>query len=274
MNKTMYVLSFSLLLCVACSKDKRIQKGKTEVANLSSATVPLKFGICHNGGNEIVISENAVEIHIAHGDAVDRDGDGFYDKENPCSEIDCDDTTYSLDNSCVAIGDRIEGGIVFYVASPHADLDGDGILDRGLVCALSDFPTPLQWGCYNTTIGARTVLGSGQTNTTTIVDNACQKGDGITSAAEVCDGYSVTVGGALYDDWYLPSRDELNLMYRNIGQGNALGLGNIGNFADRVYWSSTEGAGSYGAWVQLFLYGTQRSTGKWATFNVRAVRAF
>ncbi len=50
-----------------------------------------KIGVCHKNAGEIVIGEAALETHIAHGDAVDRDGDGFYDAENPCSETDCDD---------------------------------------------------------------------------------------------------------------------------------------------------------------------------------------
>tara|TARA_B100001123_G_scaffold2643_2_gene3568 strand:+ start:468 stop:932 length:465 start_codon:yes stop_codon:yes gene_type:complete len=38
-----------------------------------------------------------------------------------------------------------------------------------------------------------------------------------------------------YNDWYLPSIYELELMYNTIGQG----ADNIGDFADGTYWSST-----------------------------------
>ena len=62
-------------------------------------------------------------------------------------------------------------------------------------------------------------------------------------------------------------------MYLNIGQGNALGLGNIGGFANDDYWSSTEGGYSY-AWWQYFGVGFQGNDGKGYDTNVRAVRAF
>jgi hypothetical protein len=62
-------------------------------------------------------------------------------------------------------------------------------------------------------------------------------------------------------------------MYENIGFGDALGLGNIGNFSRNFYWSSTEGS-YYEAWVQGFLNGYQDNSFKVYTYNVRAVRAF
>jgi hypothetical protein len=62
-------------------------------------------------------------------------------------------------------------------------------------------------------------------------------------------------------------------MYLNIGQGDALGLGNIGGFAIYYYWSSTE-YGSASAWGQSFTSGAQYSGNKVVGNNVRAVRAF
>lgn len=63
-------------------------------------------------------------------------------------------------------------------------------------------------------------------------------------------------------------------MYRNIGQGNALGLGNVGGFAGANYWSSTENVNLF-AWAQSFFIGTQNSNSKGNGDNyVRAVRAF
>ena len=62
-------------------------------------------------------------------------------------------------------------------------------------------------------------------------------------------------------------------MYQNIGQGNALGLGNVGGFAGN-YWSSTEYHNA-SAWFQYFSSGGQDYDGKDnLTYYVRAVRAF
>ena len=72
-----------------------------------------------------------------------------------------------------------------------------------------------------------------------------------------------------YNDWYLPSIEELNKMYQNIGQGNTLGLGNVGNFANNYYCCSTEYVFSY-AWWQDFSNGFQYFTNLLTTYNVRA----
>jgi hypothetical protein len=162
------------------------------------------------------------------------------------------------DGSCMVIGNTYGGGIIFY-------LDGNG---GGLIAAHSDQPTGAPWGCwgFNITGAGGTAIGTGTQNTIDII-NSCSL---ISHAADICA--NLTLGG--YSDWFLPSKDELHQMYLNIGQGNALGLGNIGDFANNNYWSSTEYAFYYYAWFQSFYDGFQFNGNKGNYFNVRAVRAF
>jgi len=69
---------------------------------------------------------------------------------------------------------------------------------------------------------------------------------------------------ALGEDWRLPTKVELNEMYKKSDD--------IGGFAFYDYWSSTEGDNGI-AWWQGFGSGLQYSNGKLNFFSVRAVRA-
>ena len=90
------------------------------------------------------------------------------------------------------------------------------------------------------------------------------------TAADICA--NLTLGG--YSDWFLPSKDELNEMYLNIGQGLAGTSANVGGFAYTNYWSSSED-GNYYAWMQMFNFGIDQSSHmKYYNANVRAVRVF
>ena len=71
----------------------------------------------------------------------------------------------------------------------------------------------------------------------------------------------------------MPSKDELNLMYLNIGPGDALGLGNIGGFTSADYWSSTE-IDSTDSWKQVLDSGYQGFNEKYGLISLRAIRAF
>ena len=173
------------------------------------------------------------------------------------------------------IGDYRDGGIVFYIASPPADLDGDGDLDTGLVCAIQDHPNRIAWilgGSTQTTAndGTSASIGQGQTNTTAMMGQAGYSG----GAAAVCNDYSITVNEITYSDWFLPSKDELNQMYKNKATINTTAVANGGsNFADSYYWSSTENDNIL-AWIQYFSNGTQNHFYKSLPYYVRAVRAF
>jgi len=148
------------------------------------------------------------------------------------------------------------GGIVFYDKGSYSS----GW--RYLEAAPSDHSTWVLWnnGSNVTTGATATGIGSGAANTATIVS---VQGAG-TYAASVCADLSI--GG--YEDWFLPSMDELNLMYAQKGI--------IGGLSSSIspYYSSSETA-SWTAWVQYFSSGNQ-DAGYYKDYGglVRAIRAF
>jgi hypothetical protein len=151
----------------------------------------------------------------------------------------------------LAIGQSFQGGIIFY-------LDGSG--EHGLISAASDQTNSAPWGCPGTFIGATsTAIGTGQANTTAIVNGCSDAG----TAARIC--YELVLNG--YDDWFLPSKDELNQMglQRNV----------IGNFITNYYRSSTE-TNANTACLQWFGGGLEQycSFNKTNAYSVRAIRAF
>jgi len=166
------------------------------------------------------------------------------------------------------VGDFYGGGVIFYIFESG---DTGYVLGEthGLIAAVADQSSGIRWynGSYATTGATATTVGTGRVNTYDII--AAQGATETSYAAGLARAY--TGGG--YTDWFLPSKDELNKMYENIGQGNVLGLGNVGNFSTNYYWSSTE-IDVNNAWYQNFGSGYQSSLYKDYTPNVRAVRAF
>ncbi|PKP60657.1 hypothetical protein CVT91_04625 [Candidatus Atribacteria bacterium HGW-Atribacteria-1] len=152
------------------------------------------------------------------------------------------------------------GGLIFYDKGSYSD--GWRYLEAA--------PKSTEWNKkqwddrYVTGIaGIETGIGTGQSNTTIII--ARLNSDSKTGmAAQLCD--ALVYGG--YSDWFLPSLDELNLMYEN------LYLKGIGGFTDNSYWSSSADAVS-NAWSQDFSNGDRNNKYlKYSHFSVRAVRAF
>lgn len=163
------------------------------------------------------------------------------------------------ENDTYALGDTgPAGGLIFY--DKGSSSDGWRYLEAAPV---STEWTDAEWGSYGRLIGGTgTGIGTGQSNTTTIVIwlNSHSETD---RAAQVCD--ALVYGG--YSDWFLPSKDELNLMY------TILGVYGVGGFAGYSVWSSSEYNARY-AWFQYFSNGYQNYYGKYDYIRVRAVRAF
>jgi hypothetical protein len=164
-----------------------------------------------------------------------------------------------LPETLLEIGDSYGGGIVAYILQSGDD-DYDPNEQHGLIAATGDQSTGIQWynGSYEVTGATGTAIGTGQANTTAIVT---KQGAG-SYAAQLCDDLIVDV----YNDWFLPSKDELDKLYSNKDA--------IDGFADEYYWSSSEYHANF-AWIQDFDDGFQYfNYYRHNAFNVRAVRAF
>jgi len=165
-----------------------------------------------------------------------------------------------------AIGDTgPAGGLIFYI--DEADAFSWTYLE---VAPKSTEWKNIQWGKYGTSVsGTGTAIGTGKANTDLIVAKLNEAPADSDRAAQLADALSH--GG--YDDWFLPSKDELNAIWTNLvdnGKGRNSGVGGFGAYG---YWSSSEGS-SLNAWLQSFFLDLQNSFYKDLSTRVRAVRAF
>ena len=132
------------------------------------------------------------------------------------------------------------------------------------------------WGGWGTDINGNdsTVapelngIGDGASNTAAIVAEF-----GNTEPYQGKSDYAAKLADDLehndYSDWFLPSRDELALMYQNLYRQG------LGRFLANFYWSSSEYSSDY-AWYQIFSSDFHQPyiTYKEVNYGVRAVRAF
>ena len=119
----------------------------------------------------------------------------------------------------------------------------------------------IQWGADVDVPGTGTTIGSGKRNTELI--------RGSVRAAQLCA--NINFDG--FTDWFLPSKDELELMYKNLKQR---GLGSFGN---GWYWSSSQ-MDRWLSWSIRFSDGFTFSGGSYPdgrknlSHSVRAIRQF
>jgi hypothetical protein len=148
------------------------------------------------------------------------------------------------------------GGIIFF---------NKGNSDGGwqyMEAAPDDLPV-IPWFNGKDGVGtgaAGTAIGTGKSNTSKIIATLGQGH----YAASACAAYSA--GG--FQDWFLPSKDELALVFKVIKTSWV-----FGSLSDFYYWSSSEN--SLGeAWVQDFRKGGQYYNLKGFPHLVRPVRSF
>jgi hypothetical protein len=154
------------------------------------------------------------------------------------------------------------GGIIFY--SKFDTLGGWNFIE----CAPNDLNS-LPWALnVSQQLNLSTGLGEGNNNTTNIV-NANGLG-GTDYAAKSC--FTYIHGG--FDDWYLPSRDEMITLYQN------LFIQNLGNFTVGArYWtSSDDDFFNQNAWCQKMLNSNSSENSitelKSINLKVRPIRCF
>jgi hypothetical protein len=161
------------------------------------------------------------------------------------------------------LGDINYGGVVFYILV-KGDPGYDANKQHGFVAAIDDQSTGIRWsnGSSILTGASGELLGTGLSNTNTII-----KVQGAVASSYAAGIAKFYTGGG-FNDWHLPSFDELTKLYINRYYVRSKWSG--------TYWSSSESSSGYARFHILEdgntrTYGTQSKDTK--NF-VCAIRAF
>jgi len=136
----------------------------------------------------------------------------------------------------------------------------DSTKAHGLIVSPADQSASSPWGFFKEQLGAHAKnIGDGKQNTAIIAKSSTNKN----IAARICS--TLKLHG--YSDWFLPSIEELKLMYYNF-KAKALG-----NFSSVQYWSSSE-TDFNNAWIMDFGLGVSTENNTAKSYAARAVRYF
>ena len=170
-----------------------------------------------------------------------------------CSTLHVNMDAIKFSKQKFVVGMPYQGGVIAYVSNSG----------QGIIAAEKDIVNQAYWYPDNLYVSSHFVgatgtgIGNGKSNTAKIV-GLYENGD---YAAKLCDDYVSND----FDDWYLPSKDELNQICVNRYA--------IGGFNYKyAYWSSSVDGGGK-VWYQSFGNGLQQNVMNYA-YAVRAARNF
>lgn len=209
--------------------------------------------------------------------------------------------TYTVPSSDPSIGDiGPEGGYIFYDCDADNEYGNiDGLISsecgwRYLEAAPNDlkvcYGVPLVQGYsyedyknfnlkyvfgydrygYNGTnryVGTYKSIGEGKNNTSNLYNYMGNDAYDEVSGSSSTNNHAAKLCSDVTGDWFLPSKEELSLMYENLA---AKGIGNFNN--DR-YWSSSEYSATH-AWFVCFSSGCSDFAGRNETYLIRPCRSF
>jgi len=262
MKKTLIALMLVLLsamLIVSCS-------------NSSKKVYTITFN--SNGGSDIA------DVEVKEGEKVpkpttdptmigyefvnwttDEDGEKAYDFETPVTS---NITLYAQWKDHYDLGDLgPAGGWIFYDCDADNESGNSDNLKsetcgwRYLEAAPTNLSTDYCFGLAGTSVGTNTAIGSGKSNTDLLKTKNAE-------VATACAAYSTTVDGTAYDDWFIPSKEELNMLYKNLANK----IGNISSFL-----TSSENS-TNNAWRLDSKNGLMESKDRSYNYKVRPIRSF
>ncbi len=163
----------------------------------------------------------------------------------------------------LSVGDDYQGGKIAYILV-DGDPGYDATTPHGLIAATEDQGSGVRWynGSYTTTGATGTIIGTGLSNTNTIITS--QGPTSTNYAAGLARAY--TGGG--FTDWYLPSINELGKLYLN-----RVLIGGFISTSNTNYWSSTEESAFFSFYYDFSNVNSSYSV-KNDIYRVRAIRSF
>jgi len=175
--------------------------------------------------------------------------------------------TISYSSTAQEIGDFYQGGYIFYI---------DETGKHGLIAAKNYLDGMYAYGCENKSIkGANgKVIDTGYQNTMDIINQDCKTQNGDITAAQAALDYEFNG----FDDWYLPSIQELEQMYKSIGvdyefNGKNILQDKFNSVYDQWYWSSSEISDTT-SFSYNFRVGFDNHYMKKGQIRVRPIRSF